>query len=88
MALGPQRMIDDPDIFQAAQLLLQRHGDDAAIRAARRADELEDEGNINASLVWRHIIEAIDDLHPKLIAAMLCPRARDFEAKRIVPCVL
>ena len=60
--MGPQRMIDDPDIFQAAQLLLQRHGDDAAIRAARRADELEDEGNINASLVWCHIIEAIDDL--------------------------
>jgi hypothetical protein len=62
MAFGLQRMIDDPDIFRTAQLLLQRHGDDAAIRAARRADELEDEGNINASLVWRNVIEAIDDL--------------------------
>jgi hypothetical protein len=31
MALGPQRMIDEPDIFRAAQLLLQRHGDGAAL---------------------------------------------------------
>ena len=55
-------MIDDPDIFCAAKLLIDQHGDDAPIRAVERADELEDEGKINASLVWRHIIEAIDDL--------------------------
>jgi hypothetical protein len=62
MVFGLRRVIDDPDIFRAAQLLVQRHGDDAATRAARRADELEDEGDIDASLIWRHIIEAIEDL--------------------------
>jgi len=32
------RMIDDPDIWRAASLLVQRHGHDAAHVAARRAD--------------------------------------------------
>ena len=33
-------MIDDPDIFRAARLLINQHGDDAPMREARRADEL------------------------------------------------
>src|SRR5258708_31460520 len=34
------RMVDDPDIWRKANLLVKRHGDDAALAAARRADEL------------------------------------------------
>ena len=55
-------MIDDPDISRAAKLLIDQHGDDAAIRAAQRADELLDEGDVDGALVWRQIIEAIDEL--------------------------
>jgi hypothetical protein len=33
-------MISDPDIYRAAKLVIDQHGDDAAIRAAERADEL------------------------------------------------
>ena len=33
-------MISDPDIWRAAQLVIKRHGEDAAIAAAQRADEL------------------------------------------------
>ena len=56
------RMIDDPDIFRAAKLLIDQHGDDAAIRAAQRADELLDEGDVDGVVVWRRILEAIDEL--------------------------
>jgi hypothetical protein len=34
------RMIDDPDILRAAKLLIDQHGEDAPMRAARRPDEL------------------------------------------------
>ena len=40
-------VIDDPDIFRAAKLLIDQHGEDAAIRAAQRADALLDEGDLD-----------------------------------------
>ena len=55
-------MIDDSDIFRAAKLLIDQHGEDADIRAAGRTDGLLDDGNIEGSAVWRRIIEVIDDL--------------------------
>ena len=55
-------MISDPDIFRAAKLLIDQHGADAAIRAAQRADELQDEGDVDGAVVWRRILEAIDEL--------------------------
>ncbi len=55
-------MISDPDIFRAAKLLIDQHGDDAAIRAAQRADELLDGGDMDGATVWRRISEAIDEL--------------------------
>jgi hypothetical protein len=36
----------DPDIFRAAKLLIDQHGEDAALRAAQRADELLEEGDV------------------------------------------
>jgi hypothetical protein len=33
-------VIDDPDIWRAAKLLIDQHGEDTARRAAQRADEL------------------------------------------------
>ncbi len=55
-------MIDDPDIYRAAKLMIDQHGEDAAIRAAQRADELLDDGDVEGSAVWRRILEAIDEL--------------------------
>jgi hypothetical protein len=55
-------MIDDADIFRAAKLLIEQHGDDADIRAAERADELLDEGDTEGSALWRRVLEAIDEL--------------------------
>ena len=55
-------MIEDPDIFRAAKLLIDQHGDDALIPAAQRCDELGDEGDLDGAIVWRRILEAIDEL--------------------------
>ena len=55
-------MIDDPDIFRAAKLLIDQHGDDAPIHAAQRADGLLEEGDVDGAAVWRRILEAIEEL--------------------------
>ena len=55
-------MSRDSEIFRAAQLLVHEHGEDSMILAARQADKLEDQGDIEGSLVWRRIIEVLDEL--------------------------
>jgi hypothetical protein len=55
-------MIDDPDTFRAAKLLIDQHGEDAAIPAAQRADELLDEGDMDGASDWCRIIEAAGEL--------------------------
>jgi hypothetical protein len=55
-------LIDDPDIFRAAKLMIDQHGDDTAICAARRVDELLDGGDMDGTIVWRRIAEAIEEL--------------------------
>jgi len=54
-------MSRDSEIFRAAQLLVREHGEDSMILAARQADKLEDQGDIEGSLVWRRIIEVLDE---------------------------
>jgi hypothetical protein len=55
-------MIDDPDIIRAAKLLINRHGERAASCANRRAEDLLFRGDIEASELWRQIVEAIKEL--------------------------
>ena len=59
---GSGRTNSNPDIFRAAKLLIGQDGEDAPIRAAQRADELADEGDADGAVVWRRILEAIDEL--------------------------
>ena len=56
-------MVDDPDIWRAANLLLKRHGADAGHVAAQRADELLNSGDAEGCAVWRRILlEAVVEL--------------------------
>ena len=55
-------MISDPDIFHAAKLMIDQHGEDAAVRAAVRADVLLADGDPEGAVVWRRILEAIEEL--------------------------
>ena len=42
--------------------MIDQHGEDAAIRASLRADELLAERDEEGSAVWRRILEAIEEL--------------------------
>jgi hypothetical protein len=55
-------MIDDHDLWRAAQLMIKRHGEDAPVVAAQRADELFEEGDLDGAALWRRITAAIEDL--------------------------
>ena len=58
-------MTDDKDIYQAAKLLIDRHGDNAVIHAAMRADELLEAGDLDGQAVWKRILKAIEELQSR-----------------------
>ena len=45
--LADRPMISDLDIWRAANLLIRRHGEDAEIEAAKRADQMLDRGDLD-----------------------------------------
>jgi hypothetical protein len=55
-------LIPDLDLYRAAKLLIDQHGQEAPIRAAQRADELLAAGDIEGAAIWRSILAAIEDL--------------------------
>jgi hypothetical protein len=52
----------DLDIYRAAKLLIDRHGDEAALYAVRRADLLLEEGDTEGATTWRAFARAIEEL--------------------------
>ena len=58
-------MTDEVDIYRAAKLLLDQHGDEAAIHAAMRADDLMAVGDMEGAATWKRILAAIDVLRSK-----------------------
>ncbi len=52
-------MTDDIDIYRAAKLYIDQHGDQASLQAAMRSDELFDTGDLEGAATWRMIIAAI-----------------------------
>ncbi len=60
--IGSQSMTSDLEIWRAAQATISRYGDDAALHAAQRADELMAEGDMECRAVWHWIEDAIDEL--------------------------
>jgi len=52
----------DPDIYRAAKLPIDQHGADAGLRAAERADQLLDAGDMIGAATWRRILAAIEEL--------------------------
>ena len=57
-------MTTDIDTYRAAHLLIKRHGDDAPIEAAMRADELAADGDMEGRAVWL-IGRAIEELRQR-----------------------
>ncbi len=55
-------MITDLDVFRAAKLHLDRHGEAAITEARRRAAELQAAGDRDGADVWLRIVLAIETL--------------------------
>ncbi len=55
-------MPSDLESCRSARLLIDRHGAEAPIGAAMKADALPDKGDLEGSAVWRRIIQAIEEL--------------------------
>ncbi len=58
----PSDMTSDLDIYRSANLLVKRHGEDAPIQAAMRADELLDAGDLDGAAVFKRILKALREL--------------------------
>jgi hypothetical protein len=52
----------DLDIYRSANILIKQHGEDAAIHAAMKTDELSVKGDVEGAAVWKRIVRAIDEL--------------------------
>ncbi len=52
--------MDDIDLYRAANLYIDQHGDQAALQAAMRADALLSAGDMDGAATWRKIIKAIE----------------------------
>ncbi len=55
-------MLSGLEIYRAAHATVSRYGDDAALHAAQRADELLAAGDMEGRRVWQRIMGAIDEL--------------------------
>ena len=55
-------MIDDPDVWRAASVLIYQYGDDASSRAAQRADELIACSDADGHSIWLCILKAVEEL--------------------------
>ena len=58
---GVKRVTDDIDIYRAAKLLIDKHGDGADIIAIKRATKMLDDGDVDGYAVWKRILGAIKD---------------------------
>ncbi len=55
-------MIPDIDIYRVANLLVKRHGQDASIEAAMRADAMLEAGDMDGYAAWKRILKAVEEL--------------------------
>jgi len=61
-------MISDREIWQCAQVMVKRYGDDAANQAAARANKRAAEGDDDGCVAWIRITRAIVKLQAKVAA--------------------
>jgi hypothetical protein len=55
-------MLSERDIYATANVMVRRYGDDAAMEAAQRADQLTADGDTLGAAVWRRVVSAIEEL--------------------------
>ena len=55
-------VVEDIEVWRAANQLIQRYGQDAELEAAKRADAMLEAGDIDRQRVWQRILKAVDEL--------------------------
>ena len=55
-------MVEEIEVYRAANQLIQRHGADAEFEAAMRVDAMIERGDPEGLAVWKRIIKAVDEL--------------------------
>ena len=58
-------LTSDLDIYRSARLLIDQHGDEAAIRAAERVDKLSDIGDLDGAATWCRILDAVRQMRDR-----------------------
>ncbi len=57
-----QALTDNKEIYRSAKLLIDRHGENAVIEAAIRADKMLEAGDLDGLATWNRILRAIEEL--------------------------
>ncbi len=55
-------MTDNKEIYRSAKLLIDRHGENAVIEAAMKADKMLEAGDLDGLATWNRILRAIEEL--------------------------
>jgi hypothetical protein len=55
-------VLPNHDLLGAAQLVIKRHGDDAAVVTKQRVDELARGGDFEGAAVWTSILRVVEEL--------------------------
>ena len=84
-------MTSDLDIYRSANVLVKRHGQDAPIQAAMRADAMPDKGDLDGFSVWKRILRAVGELQgtgpkPGGVGSLIGPAPQGCSAKPTAPC--
>ena len=58
-------MIPELDIWRTANVFIKRHGPDAPIQAAMRADAMLEKGDLEGYGVWKGVLKAVEELLSK-----------------------
>lgn len=54
--------IEEWELWACAHAMIRRHGQDAGIHAAMRADDLFGKGEFDGAATWRRIVDRINQL--------------------------
>ena len=59
---GVVLMTSDLDIFRTANELIREHGEDAALKAAMRANAMLEKGDLEGQVVWKRIVRVVGEI--------------------------
>ncbi len=55
-------MTSEIDVFRTAAVLIRKHGEDAALEAAQRADAMLEKGSLDGQRVWKRVLVAVKEI--------------------------